>query len=323
MMLPRRMLLATSFGAPRIASAQPRWPERPVRLLVPFPAGSAVDTLSRLVADKLGEKLGQPVLPDNRPGASANIAMEALARSPADGYTLGVAVTGIWLINPFIFSHLSYDPDRDLAPISPVWTQTNVMVVAAGHNPAVTMQEFLRWARERRGRLAYGHSGSGTTPHLCAELFNRRESLQATAIPYRGSAQIVTALLRGDVDFSFDNLAGFAPLLPEGQIRALGVTSEDRWPTLREVPTMAEGGIPDFVVSTFASLAAPAGTPRPIIARINQAVREASSEETNRQRFLVAGARTLWSTPEELWSRVQRERPMWQEMVRISGARAD
>ncbi len=229
----------------------------------------------------------------------------------------------VWLINPFLFSRLPYDPDCDLAPISPIWTQTNVMVVAAEHNPARTMREFLPWARERRGRLDYGHSGSGTTPHLCAELFSRRQDLQATAIPFRGSAQIVTALLRGDVHFAFENLAGFAPLLAEGRIRALGVTSEDRWPTLPDIPTMAEGGIRDFVVSTFASLAAPAGTPSPIIARINQAVREAHAEEATRQRFLTAGARTLWSTPEELWTRVQRERPLWQEMVRISGARAD
>lgn len=323
MFLNRRALLALGLAVPHVSSAQMNWPSRPVRLLIPFPPGSGVDTLSRLVAERLSEKLGQTVLPENRPGGSANIAMEALARSVPDGYTLGIAVTGVWLINPFLFARLPYDPDRDLAPVSPLWTQANVMVVAGEHCPARTMPEFLAWARERRGHLNYGHTGIGTTPHLCSEWFNRRMDLQATAIPFRGGAQIVPALLRGDVHFSFDNLASFAPLLAEGRIRAIGVTSEERWPTLPDIPTMAEGGVQDFVVSTFATLAAPTGTPASVVGRCNAAVREAHDEEPTQRRFLTAGARPLWSTPEDVSARIQRERPMWQEMVRVSGARAE
>lgn len=323
MFLKRRALLALGLAAPSVAYGQISWPSRPIRLLIPFPPGSGVDTLSRLVAERLSEKLGQTVLPENRPGASANIAMEALARSAPDGYTLGIAVTGVWLINPFLFARLSYDADRDLVPVSPLWTQTNVMVVAAEHCPARTMPEFLAWARERRGRLDYGHTGVGTTPHLCSEWFNRRMDLQANAIPFRGGAQILTALLRGDVQFSFDNLASFAPLLAEGRIRALGVTSEERWPTLPHIPTLAEGGVQDFVVSTFATLAAPAGTPVSVIGRCNAAIREARDEEATQRRFLTAGARSLWSTPEDVSARIQRERPMWQEMVRVSGAKVE
>ncbi len=319
----RRTLLAVGLATPKLALSQINWPSRPVRLLIPFPPGSGVDTLSRLVAERLSDKLGQTIQPDNRPGASGNIAMEALARSPADGYTLGIAITGVWLINPFLFARLPYDADRDLVPIAPAWTQTNAMVVAPEHCPARTMAEFLAWARERRGRLNYGHIGVGTTPHLCSEWFNQRMDLGATAVPFRGGAEILTALLRGDVQFSFDNLASFAPLLGEGRIHAVAVTSEERWPTFPEIPTMAEGGVPGFSVSTFATLAAPAGTPAAVVGRCNAAIREAYDDPVTQRRFLSAGARTLWSTPEDVSARIRRERPMWQEMVRISGARTD
>jgi tripartite-type tricarboxylate transporter receptor subunit TctC len=325
MTIARRTLLGAGLAAPLAAPAlaQAPWPNRPVRVIVPWPPGGSTDVLARLLAEALQTKLGQPFVVENRPGAGGNIGADALAKSTPDGYTMGSLTLGAWHINQFLYARLPYDPQRDFQPISMHWELPNVFVVASQHVPATTLQEFIAWARGRRGGISYGSPGVGTTPHLSGALFTTRLNLDAVHVPFRGAAQTIPAMLSGDVNFALDNLASYVPVIQEGRMRALAVTSAERFPSLPDVPTMAEAGVPDFVVTSWCAFAFPAGVPRPIVDRVSEVVREIKADQAFQQRFLQAGARAVSSTPDAVAERVARERPMWQEVVRISGARLD
>src|SRR3712207_556303 len=252
-MLHRRTLLASAAAAttaPALARAQGAWPERPVRVVVPWPPGGSTDVLARLLAERLQERLGQPFVVENRPGAGGKIGTDALAKAPPDGYTIGPVTVGGWSINQYLYARLPYDPERDIAPVSMHWELPNVFAVPAQHVPARTLQEFVAWAKARHGGVAYGSPGVGTTPHLSGALFAGRMGLDATHVPFRGAAQTIPAMLSGDVQFALDNLASYIPVIQEGRMRALAVTSAERWPTLPDIPTMAEAGMPDFVVAS-------------------------------------------------------------------------
>jgi tripartite-type tricarboxylate transporter receptor subunit TctC len=189
--------------------------------------------------------------------------------------------------------------------------------------PANTLAEFLAWAKAQREGVLYGSTGIGQTTHLSSSLLFERTGIEATHVPYRGASQTIPSLLSGDVNFALDNLASYITLIQEGRMRALAVTSAERWPTLPDVPTMAEAGMPDFVVTVWGALVAPAQTPRPIVQKLNGAMREIAADPGVQERFLQGGARAAWSTPEDAAARAAGERPKWQEMVRISGAQAD
>ncbi|MCX7932712.1 MAG: tripartite tricarboxylate transporter substrate binding protein [Rhodovarius sp.] len=323
-MLTRRLALFGGLAAPALALAQATdWPNRPVRVIVPWPPGGSTDVLARLLSERLAATLGQPFLVENRPGAGGNIGTDALAKSAPDGYTMGPVTVGGWTINQFLYSRMPYDPDRDLQPISMHWSLPNVFAVSAQHNPARTVQEFIAWARGRRGGVSYGSPGVGTTPHLSGAWFVQRAGLDGEHVPFRGAAQTIPAILSGDVTFAIDNLASYVPVITEGRMRALAVTSAERWPTLPDVPTMQEAGMPGFVVESWCAMAFPAGVPAPILQRAAAAIQAVSSEPAMIERFLRTGARALWSGPEAVWERIRRERPNWQEMVRISGARLE
>jgi len=324
-MMRKRSLLAAMAGLPALLAAPAAlaqaWPNRQVRVIVPWPPGGSTDVLARLLAAAMEARLGQSVVVENRSGASGNIGADAVAKATPDGYTMGSLTLGAWHINQFLFAHLPFDPQRDFQPISMHWELPNVFVVPLQHVPATTLQEFIAWARARRGGLNYGSPGVGTSPHLSGALFVKRLNLDAVHVPFRGAAQTIPAILAGDVNFAIDNLASYIPLIHAGRMRALAVTSAKRFPTLPDVPTMAEAGVPDFVVTSWAAFAFPAGVPRPIVDRANQVIREISADQAFQQRFIEAGAFAVSSTPEEVTERVARERPMWQEVVRISGAR--
>jgi tripartite-type tricarboxylate transporter receptor subunit TctC len=323
-MIARRSLLAAgaaALAAPAVA--QPGWPNRPVRVIVPWPPGGSTDVLARILAEAMQTKLGQPFVIENRPGAGGNIGADALAKSAADGYTMGSLTLGAWHINQFLYARLPYDPQRDFQPISMHWELPNVFVVPAAHVPATNLQEFIAWARARRNGVSYGSPGVGTTPHLSGALFATRLNLDATHVPFRGAAQTIPAMLSGDVNFAVDNLASYVPVIQEGRMRALAVTSAERFPSLPDVPTMAEAGVPDFVVTSWCAWAFPAGVPRPIVDAASSAIREIKAAPAMQERFLRAGARAASSTPDAVTERATRERPMWQEVVRVSGARLD
>lgn len=324
-MLSRRLLLG-SAGAAVIsgaASAQAAYPNRPIRLICPYPAGGATDVLTRILADGLRERLGQPVVVENRSGAGGNIGVDAVAKSAPDGYVLGTAPVGNFLINPFLYRDMPYDPARDLTPVSLAFEVPNVAVVAGKFVPAKSMDEFFAWAKSKPEGVVYGTSGVGTSAHLCSELLFKRAGIPCTHVPFRSAAQVIPAMLSGDVDFAIDNLASYAGIIQQGQMTALGMTTAQRWPTMPQIPTMAEAGVPDFVVTAWSTLIGPAGLPEPIQERLAAAVKGVAADETIRQRFLTAGGQALATTPAEARARMDRERPMWKEMVELSGARME
>ena len=321
-MLVRRGLLATPFVA-RLARAQSAWPDRPVRVIVGFPPGGSLDVMTRLLAEQMGQRLGQPFIVENRTGATGNIGGEALARATPDGYTIGTVGMPTVLISPLLFAKMPFDPMRDFAWIAQMWEFPNVAVVPAAHVPARTLAEFIAWGRERPGGVSYGSSGVGTTIQLSGAALLARAGIPGTHIPFRGAAQTIPAMLSGDVQLAVDNLASYVPVIQEGRLRALAVTSEDRWPTLPDVPTMAEAGMPGFIVTSWHLWAAPLHTPRAIIDRLNAEIRAACADPALRQRATTMGARLLGSTPEAVPERLERERPMWAEMARVSGVKAE
>ncbi|MBL6078899.1 tripartite tricarboxylate transporter substrate binding protein [Belnapia sp. T18] len=324
-MLHRRALLGAPMLAalPVMGQAQESWPNRPVRVIVGFPPGGSLDVMTRLAAEQMTQRLGQPFVVETRTGASGNIGAEALARAAPDGYTIGTVSMHNLLINPHLFRTLPYDPERDFAWISAMWDLPNVAVVAAQHVPAQTLQEFAAWAKARPGKISFGSSGVGTTIHLSGAYLAGRAGFEAQHVSFRGGAQTIPALLSGDIQYAVDNLASYVGVIQEGRMRALAVALPQRWPTLPQVPTMTEAGIPGFEVSPWHLWAAPRGTPRAVVDRISVEVRAAWTDPALQQRALTMGARLTGSTPEGLAERLAREKPIWAEMVKVSGAQPE
>ena len=312
--------MATAF--PKVFAQTTNWPETPVKIIVPFTAGGASDALTRILAERLQARLGQSFVIDNRTGAGGNIGMQAVRGAPPDGYTIASATIGTLAINQFLFSNLGYDPARDFEYVSMIWQNCNVFVVSAQH-PAKTVQEFLAWARKQPKGVSYGSAGVGTTPHLSGELFRARTGIPAVHIPYRGAAQSMPALMAGDTDFAIDNIASYTPLIKSGKVRALAVTASDRWPTMPDIPTMAEAGVRNFVITSWGAFVMPKGTPAAIVTKLSAAIQAIAAEPATQQRFLEAGARAISTTPQETIAFAERERVKWKEVVHLSGAKLD
>ena len=327
-MISRRSLVQSACALvalgllPGAIAQSTNWPEAPVKIIVPFTAGGASDILTRALAEKLQARLGQNFLVDNRTGAGGNIGMQAVKSAPADGYTISSATIGTLSINQFLFSNLGYDPVKDFEYVSMIWQNCNVFVVSANH-PAKTVQEFLEWARKQSKGVSFGSAGVGTTPHLAGELFRVRNGLTAVHIPYRGAAQSMPALIAGDTDFAIDNIASYTPLIKAGKVRALAVTASERWPTMPEVPTMAEAGVRDFIFTSWGAFVVPKGTPAAIVNKLSSAIQAIAAEPAMQQRFLETGARSVSSSPQETAAFAERERVKWKEVVQISGAKME
>lgn len=298
------------------------WPDHPVRIIVPYPAGGSTDVLSRILAERMKEMFGQPFVIENRPGAGGNIGIAAVTGSPPDGYTIGAATIGHFAINQYLYSKMPYDAERDMIPASLTWELPNVFVVATDHCPAKSVSEFVAWAKQK-GQVSFGSPGVGTSPHLSGVMFVKRTGIDAVHVPFRGAAQTIPAMLAGDVNFAIDNLASYVPAISSGKMRALAVTSAQRWPTMPDVPTMEEGGMKDFIVTSWAAFVLPAGTPRAIIDKLASAMKQIAADPEVRKRFLVGGARVLSSTPEEATAYAVKERAIWKDVVAASGAKID
>jgi tripartite-type tricarboxylate transporter receptor subunit TctC len=326
-LISRRQLIQTAVASAAaltlpIAQAQTAWPNAPVKIIVPFTAGGASDLLTRLIAERLTSKFGQNFVVENRTGAGGNIGMEAVRNAPPDGNTISSATIGTLSINQFLFSKMSYDPVRDFEYASMIWENCNVLVVSPQH-PAKTAQEFLAWAKKQPKGVTFGSAGVGTTPHLAGALFGVRNDLKALHIPYRGAGQSMPALMAGDTDFAIDNIASYMPLIKAGKVKALAVTSTERWPTLPEVPTMAEVGIKDFIITSWGAFVLPKGTPAAIVSKLSDAIKEIAADPAMQKRFLEGGARTVATSPQETFAFAERERVKWKSMVEISGAKLD
>jgi tripartite-type tricarboxylate transporter receptor subunit TctC len=318
----RRTFLSSAGAAGLLlasgASGQTSWPDRAVKLIVPYPPGGSTDVLARILGERLNAMFNQPIVIENRPGAGGNIGITVVTSSAPDGYTVGMATIGHFAINQFLYKDMPYDPQRDIIPASLTWELPNVFVVASEHVPAKTVAEFIIWAKQK-GKLNFGSPGVGTSPHLSGVLFAKRAGLDAVHVPFRGAAQTIPAMLSGNVDYAIDNLASYTGQIQSGKMRALAVTSAQRWPTLPEVPTMVEAGMKDFVVTSWAAYVLAKATPRGIVDKLSAAQKKIAAEADVQKRFLVAGARILSSTPEQAIAFADKERAMWKDVVALSG----
>src|SRR5689334_9679851 len=265
--------------APALAQTAAGWPDHQIRIIVPYPAGGSTDVLFRILAERLKDKLGQSVVVENKPGASGNIGIDQVVKGTPDGYTIGGATVGHFSINQFLIAKMPFDAEKDLVAPSLTYELPNVAVVAAQHVPAKTLQEFIAWAKARPNGISIGSPGPGTTPHLSGVLFAARTGVNAVHVPFRGAAQTIPAMLSGDVTFAVDNLASYISQIESGAMRALAVTSARRWPTLPDVPTMAEAGVKDFVVTSWGAYVVPAGTPQAIVDKISAAHKSLAMDE--------------------------------------------
>jgi len=315
------LTLGVLLACAAAAFAQP-FPSKPIRIVVPFPAGGTTDVLARAAAQKLSDSLGQPAVVDNRPGAGGNIGAELVAKSPPDGYTLLMGTVGTHAINPALYPKMPYDHIRDFAPVILVAGVPNVLVV----NPALpvnSVQELVAYARANPGKLNFASSGSGTSIHLSGELFKTAAGLSMTHVPYKGSAPALMDLIGGQVQLMFDNLPSALPQIRAGKLKALAVTSRERAPALPDVPTIAESGFPGFEASSWFGLLAPAGTPPPVIATINAEVAKWLASPDAKEKLLAQGANAAGGTPEDFARHITAETAKWQKVVKESGAKVD
>jgi len=301
------------------ATAQ-TYPTKPVTLVVPFPAGSTTDLVGRILADELGKSTGQNVIVDNRAGAGGGIGTEAVARAAPDGYTLLMGTIGTHSINPAVYPKINYDPLADFAPIIEFGTAPNVLVV----NPALpvhSVKELIDYIRARPGQINYASSGNGTSNHLSGAMFAAREGLKATHVPYRGGAQAITDLLRGEVQFMFYHYLPLLPHIREGKLRALAITNAGRIAALPDVPTMAQAGISDFEVSAWFGVYAPAKTSPEIIGRLNTTIARIMEAPEVRQNLITQGIDPVHGSPEDLRKLTASELARWAKAVELAGAK--
>jgi len=317
----RALTLLLALFAPCAAPAQTAYPAKPIRMVVPYPPGGPTDVLGRIVAQKLSESLGQQVNVENKPGASGMIGAELVARSAPDGYTL-LTNASIHVINPSLYAKSSFDAIRDFAPVALIAEVPLILVVNPGV-PVKSVGDLIALGKAQPGKLNFGSSGNAAAPHLAGESFKIATGVQMQHVPYKGSAPALTDLIGGQVQLMFDSMPSAMPHVKSGRIRAVAVTSARRSPTMPELPTVAESGVPGFDISTWYGVWAPAGTPKDIVNRLSAEIARALRLPEIRERLAGLGAEPVGNTPEEFAAYCQSELAKWSKIVRESGAKAD
>jgi tripartite-type tricarboxylate transporter receptor subunit TctC len=303
------------------ALAQPRWPDRPIRIVVPYPPGGSTDPVARLLATALQNRLGQPVVVENRAGAAGSIGTEAVARAAPDGATF-LFHTSVLATEPSFKQNLPYDVLTDLVPVSLLVTGPYLLVVNPGL-PARNVAELVAFARANPGKMNFGSAGTGSSGHLIGELFALRAGAQMVHVPYRGGGPSVTALMQNDIQFIFDTIPGSRGLVEDGRLRALAVTSAARAPLLPQVPTITESGLADFANEFWLGLMAPARLPAEIQTRMAEAVREALAEPGFRDRLLALGMVPRGLGPDEFATTLRRDIAEWRDVITRANIRAE
>lgn len=313
--------LATVLLIAAGAAAAQTYPSRPIRWIIPFPPGGAMDVMARALAPKLSESLGRPVVTENRPGAGGSIGSELVARSAPDGHTMLIVSVG-HAVNPSLYPKMAFDPVRDFEPVTQVAVVPNVLVV----HPSVkagSLAELVALAKAQPGKLTYASAGNGTSVHLAGELFAAMAGVEILHIPYKGSSPAVTDLLGGQVSMMFDSITSAKPHIVSGKLRALGVTSAHRSTALPNVPTVAEAGIKGYEVSPWFAVFVPAKTPKAVVDRLHAEITKALKLPDVRERLAGIGAEPVGSSPAELAAHLQRETARWSAIIRERSIRAD
>jgi tripartite-type tricarboxylate transporter receptor subunit TctC len=316
------LAVACTIGVSSPATAAETYPAKPVKLIVPFPPGGSLDFAGRLIAQKLSEAWGTSVVVENRPGAGGNIGADLVAKSAPDGYTILLGALSTHAVNPSLYAKMPYDAVKDFAPITLIAVTPNVLVVNAT-SPVQNVKEFIAYTRANPGKLSFGSGSNGSAGHLAGELYKVETGTDSVHIPYKGGAPATQALLAGDTQFMFDNLANAMAQVKGGKLRALAVTTAKRSSLAPELPTMAEAGLPGFDISTWYGLFAPAGTPPAIVAKWNADVTKILTAPDVRARFVADGAEPAPNTPEQFAQFIASELTKYARIVKASGAKVD
>ena len=316
----RAVAIAAIAITPVVQASAQTYPSRPITLVVPFPAGSTTDLVGRILSEELSKVAGQQVVIDNRGGAGGSVGTEAVARAEPDGYTLLMGTIGTHSINPAVYAKINYDPIADFAPIIQFGTAPNVLVVNPDL-PVKSVKELIAYVRERPGKVNYASSGNGTSNHLSGAMFAAREGLKATHVPYRGGAQAITDLLRGEVQFMFYHYLPLLPHIAEGKLRALAITSEKRIDALPDVPVMKEAGMNDFEVSAWFGVWAPAKTPPELVTKLNTTIAGIINSPEVKKRLMIQGIDPVNGSPADLLALNKAELARWSKAVEDAGAK--
>ena len=299
-----------------------QYPARPVRIYIPFTAGSAADIIARALEPQMREKLGQSLIIDNRGGAGGNIAAELTAKSPNDGYSIMMGTVGTHAINLSLYSKLPYHPQRDFTPIALVGESPNILVINP-YVPAQSIKELIALGKANPGKLNYGSSGSGTTVHLSAELFSVMTGIKMVHVPYKGASEALTALLSGQTDLQFASLSSGIPLVKAGRLRAFAVTGEKRSPSIPEMPTMSEAALPGYAASAWFGLLGPAGMPPAAVTALSNAALASLQTQEVKDRLFASGVELRPMPPDEFTRLIDVEIKKWAQVVKASGAKVD
>src|SRR5438270_8466040 len=294
------------------------YPNRPITLVIPFAPGGSTTIVGRGVADKMGELLGEKVVVDNRPGAGGTVGTKAVAKSDPDGYTIALGYTGTLAIGPSLYRNAGYDPRKDFAPIGLIGNAPNSLVVHPSF-PAKTVGELIAYAKANPGKVNFGSSGAGTASHITGEYFAASAGIKLVHIPYKGTGPALTDLLGGHIPMAFAPIPATHANVSAGKLRAVAVTSTTRSSLLPDVPTMAEAGLPGFDASLYYGLAAPAGTPKPVIDKLNKALREALASDEVKRQLGADGTEITPGTPEDYADFIDKDEKKWAGLVKASG----
>ena len=309
------------------ALAQPgpdaaRYPVKPIRMIVPSAPGSGPDTMARAIGQQLTAVLGQPIVAENRPGAGGSIGGEAAAKAPPDGYTLIMASAGSHAVNVGLYPKLGYDPVRDFAPVSLVSSAPNLLIVHPSL-PVKSVKDLIALARSKPGALSFSSGGNGSTSHLSGELFRMLANVNMVHVPFKGAPGAVLAVMSGEVQLAFPNLPPALPQVRAGKLRAVAVTTSRRFAAVRDIPTVAEAGVPAYEARAWFGVLAPAGTPRPIVARLNTEIVRIVQSADMRERLLADGTEAIGSTPDEFTAVMKTDIAKWAKVIKASGAKPD
>ena len=315
-------VLAALCACAGAVSAQPNYPAKAIRYVVPFPAGGPLDIVARAIGQELSKSWTQPVIIDNRPGAGGNIGADLVAKSPADGYTILMGAVSTHAINVTLYSKLPYDPLRDFAPVTLITSVPNVLVLHPSV-PAKNVQELIALAKARPGQLNFASGSTGSAGHLAGELFKTMAGVDMVHVPYKGAAPAVVDLMAGQVSLMFDNLSSALPNIKATRVRALAVTTLKRSALLPQLPTISEAGLRGFDISTWFGIFAPAGTPADVVAKLNAETVRILNAPAMKERLLTLGAEPIGNRPEEFAAFVKAEIQKYAEVIKASGAKVD
>jgi tripartite-type tricarboxylate transporter receptor subunit TctC len=317
----KAVLIVLMLTATLVAVQAADYPDHPIRFIVPQAAGSATDTVARILAAELSKELGQPVIVDDRPGGALTIGLDLVAKSPSDGYTIGMGPIGALAITRHMVAKLPYNIERDFQPIAMV-ARGHLLLAVSPKLPIHSVKELVDYAKKNPGKLTNASSSNGSPGHVGGELFKYMTGTEIVHVPYRGGAPAITDLIAGHVDIMFESLQSIATFARDGKVRALGVSGATRSPAFPDLPTIGES-VPGYLAPTWTGVIAPAGVPKPIVVKLNAAINKALASEAFKEKFAKIGDEPAGGTPEEFAATIKADSAKWEEVVRRSGARLE